>query len=109
MATYPDFTQLVPSRRVTDPGLELFRSKSGKARIRGNYSRVEKAFQVVHELTPEEYAQFDEFYETNLRQVFDFVWQKTGQTYQCRFAPVPIDEEELSGVMTRVTLMLLVV
>lgn len=106
---YPDYVQLVGSRRVNFAGKEVVRSKSGKIRSRLHYPQVFKGFEIVHELDVADYETFMQFYEDNLGSVFDFTWQRTGEVFQCQFSEQDVEEEELSGTLTKVTVSMYVV
>ena len=92
MADYVDYPQVIQSKIVSRRGTVVERAVSGKPRIRSYWPKTLREFTVVHDITPDEKDDLENYYETQAFNVFTFNWLGDGPPvmYDVRFVAPPV-------------------
>ena len=87
MANYPNYTQLVGTRKEKLGGEVVERAVSGKPRIRSFYNRTRHVFMVEHEMDGPDKDILEAHYESHrLGDPFSFLFRGDNVTYSVAYA-----------------------
>lgn len=109
MADYPNYTQLIGTRRVALDGTVMERSVSGKPRFRTYYPQIRYEFIVEHELDGPDKDILAAHFEDHRTLVFSFLFRGDGQTYSVQYMGAPTEATIPGNDRWRVTNRLAVV
>jgi hypothetical protein len=92
MANYP-LTAILPQIEGTVvlalSGKDVYRSASGKPRVRTYYTAVREDVVIKHYLDETQRGTLESFYTTNQNIAFTFTYAADGDTYSCYFTSAP--------------------
>ena len=88
MADFPDLVQLYGSQFVSSDGFKVTRSVSGVPKIRSYYTTTSNQIKLqlyLDEAGNGDKTTLEDFYNTNKKLEFNFLWKADNVTYTCRF------------------------
>ena len=92
MANYP-LSSVIPQIEGTavlaDSGKQMYRSASGKPRVRTYHTAIREDVVIKHYVDQTDKDTLEAFYNTNANISFTFTYAADGDTYTCYFTAAP--------------------
>jgi hypothetical protein len=91
MANYPaQLLQIEGTAIVPVSGHDVYRSTSGKPKVRTYYDVTRSNVVIKHYLDQTGVDDLDDFYEANKKKIFTFVYAADGLSHSCYFTNAPV-------------------